>query len=53
MGVPAVGSIVKVIVAATQTRIPRLQQVFMLIHHPKTEYTIHRDYEFRQCHGSR
>ena len=46
----AVGSIVEMILAATDALIARLQQVFMLIDHAETEYTVHCDDELGECH---
>jgi hypothetical protein len=43
----AVGSIVKVIIAATDALIARLQQVFMLIDHAETKYAVHCDDKLR------
>ena len=43
----AVGGIVEMIIAATDALIARLQQVFMLIDHTKTEISIHCDDKLR------
>jgi hypothetical protein len=46
------GSVVKVIVSPTDALVTRLQQVLMLINHPKAEVAIHCDDELRKCHSS-
>ena len=46
----AVGSIVEMIIAATDALIARLQQVFMLIDHAETKMTVHYDDELGECH---
>ena len=43
----AVGNEVKVIVAATDTLVAWLQQMFMLVDHAKTEIAVHCNYKLR------